>query len=508
MLLRMMRARAGDGKASAPGGVEKPLFLALAALFVLLALIRPVDHDESQYVAAALLAQTGQPYRDFPYFQTPLQPLLFGPLTQMFGVLAWPGLRIVNALLGAGTVALVVRAARGAGAEARVALAAGAAFACTDILLFGAGVARNDALPAFLFAGAIVIAVEAAGGRGTPTRAALAGLLLAAAAAAKVSYALPAITCFGWALFDRRHRPALIALGAAPVVLLVLWLAMQAPEAFRFEVLTFPSIGPEQYYRDAGRAMKLSPGLKVVDTFKFLALGTALPAIVAVGARWRRGAAAGPVPMLAALALAGLVAALLPQPTWRQYLLPALPPLFVALALAWTALPPARCERIAVVVFACAGLAPSVESVVLAARHGAPMAVAVEDGAMIAGEMNRMGVTGRVATLSPQYLAATGRLPDPRFAAGPFYFRSHGLLDPAAERAMGLVSAGNVGAIDWPQAALVGGEALTTGGDVAAERRLAGAASGRALQISRMNGGRFTLYVLQAPAPVSGTAME
>ena len=53
----------------------------LAVLLCLLAIARPVDHDESQYVAAATLSGAGLiPYRDYAYLQTPLQPLLFAPI--------------------------------------------------------------------------------------------------------------------------------------------------------------------------------------------------------------------------------------------------------------------------------------------------------------------------------------------------------------------------------------------------------------------------------------------
>jgi 4-amino-4-deoxy-L-arabinose transferase-like glycosyltransferase len=491
MLLRMTQNRQG-------GGLDrgKLTVIALAVLFAVLAILRPVDHDESQYVAAAMLAKNALPYRDFAYFQTPLQPLLFGPLAGVFGILAWPGLRMINALLSVATVAMVERGARVAGASREIALGTAALFACTDILLFSAGVARNDALPAAMLAGAVWLAVEATRGEGTRGRSILAGFLFAAAAATKISYALPALVYFGWALLDRRHRPAMIALGAAPIVLLVAWLAAQAPEAFRFEVFTFPSIGPDQYYRDAGRLAKLSIGGKAIDTLKFLALGTALPAIVAVAARWRR-VEPGPARLLELLALAGLVAALLPEPTWRQYLLPVLPPLFVRLALAWQARPPLRWERIAFVTFACAGLAPSIESVVLAVQKGAPMSNAITDGAMIAGVMDKANIVGPVATLNPQYLPATGRMPDPRFAAGPFYFRSHGLLDPASERAINLLSADNLGSATLPQAVLVGGESLTDSGDPAVEKKLQEAAAKGAVGITRLNGGRFTLYVLR-----------
>src|SRR5258706_6199071 len=113
--------------------LHRAAFAALVLLLVLLSLVRPLDQDESQYVgAAALTAKGGLPYLSYAYLQTPLQPLLFGPLAALFGPWAWPGLRIANALLGATAIGLVHRAAREAGAEPRAALIAAAAVARTD----------------------------------------------------------------------------------------------------------------------------------------------------------------------------------------------------------------------------------------------------------------------------------------------------------------------------------------------------------------------------------------
>ncbi|MEG8053547.1 hypothetical protein QP185_10385 [Sphingomonas aerolata] len=89
------------------------LLVGLAALYIALALLRPVDHDESQYVAAAVLTAHGLlPYRDFAYLQTPLQPFLLAPIAVLTGAWTWPALRLTNALLGLATVAFVHAAAR------------------------------------------------------------------------------------------------------------------------------------------------------------------------------------------------------------------------------------------------------------------------------------------------------------------------------------------------------------------------------------------------------------
>lgn len=478
------------------------LGLVLLCVLVILALVRPVDHDESQYVAAAVLATDMLPYRDFAYLQTPLQPLLFAPLTTLFGTATYPGLRVVNAVLGAAAVAATFAAMRAQGVPSRLALACAGLFASCDILLFSAGTARNDALPVASFAAGLWLAVSTANGRAGAGRAMLTGLLLAGAAAAKVSYAVPALAYGAYAVFHRSHRPAWIALGAVPAMALVGWLAWLSPEGFAFGVFDFPARAPAQYYLASGLGWKLSLWAKGIDAVKFLALGPALLALAVVARDRRRDRIAR---MLDLLIAAGLIAALLPAPTWRQYLLPVLPPLFVRLAMTWTSRPPARLVAFAAVLFAVAGTVPSSLALADALRSGPAMSEAMRQGTAIRRTMDRLRVSGPVAMLSPQFLPATGRPPDRRFATGPFYFRSRGLLGPDAERRIGVVSASRLRGASGREpplsppfrAVLVGGEGQWTSGADSLDRELelhAIEAGGRAWTVE---GTSFRLYVLR-----------
>lgn len=473
-------------------GIAVALFL----LLILLAFARPLDHDESQYVAAAELARHGLVYRDFAYLQTPLQPLLFAPLAALFGRLAYPGLRLVNALLGGVTIGLVHRSCRTAGASPGAALVATGAFACCDIVLFSAAVARNDMLPAALFAAAIALMVQQARGNGRPLVAGAIGLLLSAATAAKLSYAVPAIAYGGLALIDRRHRPDWLILGAVPPALLVAWTWGSAPGAFAFDVLRFPTVAPEQFYA-AGRAWKLTLWARAFDTLKFLALGPALLALALVVRDRRREAVAV---LLDVMIVAGLVAALLPAPTWRQYLLVMLPPLFVRLSLVPA---PKRGVRNAGIIFALAGAAPSIIVLATAFASGLPLVAAMHDGAALDAALDRAKVTGPVATLAPQFVPATGRMIDPRFAAGPFFYRSAGLLSPTEERKFSLVSRSTAAAqltTSPPAAVIVGGEGDWTSGDRRLDASLAAIAKTNGYQVNTVPGTPFTLYVAPAPA--------
>lgn len=452
-----------------PVSLSVPLVLLIGTL-ALLAMARPIDHDESQYVAAAVLAWGKLPYRDFAYLQTPLQPLLLAPFAALAGVYAYPVLRLMNALLGAITVAAIYGASREGGVAPRVALASAALFATCDIFLFSVSVARNDALPGAMLAGACWLMMRTSHGRGGAGGAILIGLLLAGAAAAKISYAIPA-TAYGlYALIDRRHRPVAVALGTAPVMALVAWLWAIAPDAFWFDVITFPAQAPIDWYANGPRAAKLSMAGKLADTLKFLALGPALLALWVIVRQ--RGKLQRP-PILDVLIVAGLIAALLPTPTWRQYLLPVLPPLFIGLALAWHARPAGSRQRVAAIMLACAGLAPTVEALVGAARSGLPMAQAVHESAAIAAALDSAGVSGPIATLSPQFVPGTGRPIDQRFATGPFLYRSHSLLSAGQARRWQMITGDDrLPITPAPAALLTGGEDRWTSGNAAIDGAL------------------------------------
>lgn len=467
---------------------RRALATALVVL-VTLALLHPIDHDESQYVAAALLSAHGElPYRDYAYLQTPLQPLLFAPIAWAAGWHAWLALRLTNALLGVAILGCVWRAARAAGAGPVAALAGAALLGTSDILLFSISTARNDALPAALLSAALIPIVRAQRSKGGTVGAMFAGMLLAGAAAAKLSYALPAAAYGGYALFDRRHRPLFVLVGALPVVGLLAWSWAQAPDAFVFETIGFPALAPAEFYAD--RPWKLSLLAKGLDMLKFLALGPSLLALLLVGRRARRPGA------LALLLSAGLFAAALPMPTWRQYLLPALPPLFVLLALEWTRMPPPRWVRWLAVVTVGAGLAPTL--VAAAQSRGATsLPAALSDGGAVRTALERGAVHGPVATLSPQFLGATRAVPDRRFATGPFYFRSHALLVDEREAGFRLVSADRLDALDQepPTAVLVGGEGGWSSGDAALDARLERWAQARRYRRLPLDSARFRLYV-------------
>lgn len=125
------------------------LLLAAALLIALSVAVRPINHDESQYVAAIALMRSGWPYVDFAYLQTPLQPLLLSPLAAIPAGWLLVATRTANGLFAMASLALILAAVRRRVGTPN-ALIALAALGCTDAFLLGGSAARNDALPMML----------------------------------------------------------------------------------------------------------------------------------------------------------------------------------------------------------------------------------------------------------------------------------------------------------------------------------------------------------------------
>ncbi len=443
-------------------GMEMRALLAVLALLLAIIVATPVDHDESQYVAAVAAMRDGLPYRDFAYLQTPLQPLLFAP----FGLLppGWlvAGLRLANAVCALGTLGIVAATLRRHGAGARtIGLACGLMLA-SDVFLFAGTVARNDALPMLLFtgglAGALRLAERDGGGRGA---AALGGLLMGAAISAKISYALPA-AAVGAALLMLRLLPVpcLVAivfggmLGLSPTLVL----AGLAPQAAWFGIIDYSLIAPHQWQRLLGQPEMLSAPVKLLRLLSFAVLGAPLLALVlAAMARRREGLAADTAMgrrawLLDAAILGGLLAAYLPDPSYRQYLVPVLPPLFLRLGLIrW---PTHRGWRIAAGLSAVAGLAPTGIALATAVVAGSPLLAVIRDAAAIGQATGG----GAVATLAPERVVGAGVTIDRRFIAGPFLFR---MMPPAAGHIPAAWDAVGAGRVDAAFAAVPPAALLT-----------------------------------------------
>lgn len=489
----------------------------LAATLIFLALIAPLNHDESQYLAAAELTRSGRPFVDFLYLQTPLQPYLTAPIAALADGYALIALRIATALMALATLWFVFSAQRRMGVGEKTAIGATLLLALTYSFQFGATVVRNDMLPAMLLALGTYAAVAAIAGGRRKWLWTAAGLALGAAASSKISYAVPAAALGLFHLIlvlQRRDRNSLIdasacAAGALIGLLPIALSFMAAPQAFHYGVFEFGAQGPFHWYRLNGVGYRLGLDWKLIDTATALARGPAGIALVVVAwAAFRRTKRSDSRLLLDLLIVGGLVAALLPTPTWRQYLIPLLPPLFVRLGLAWQdGAVSGRWRTIVLGAFVITGIVGLVQPVQWMSRltkgKANPITV-TREAHWIGDRLRAANRQGDVATLSPQVVIDSGFPLDGRFAAGPFLYRSGDLLSDEQQRAFRVVSPRTLDRFlsERPPVAIVTGyEGRDKMNRIELDARLRSWAIRNGYRLERSPFGKAELYLRSAASP-------
>ena len=434
--------------------------LAIAALLLAMsAAVWPVNHDEGQYVAATALMRDGLPYRDFAYLQTPLQPFVLQPLSLLPAGWLLAASRLANVLFASASLLLIALASKRWAPTWAVA-ASVAALACSQPFLFAASVARNDALPMMLLAGAVAVlvpAVDSARTRAGPF--VLGGLLLGLATSAKISFALVGAGAFLFLLITSRRRHWLsisfFVLGGVAGLLPMLVMAALEPQRFFFDVFTYSLAAPQQWWSLVGEGHRLNVMGKFSDLTKLALRGAIIPALLITLVDRKRGDVCL---FLDLMIVGGLIGAYLPDPAFPQYLVPVLPPLFARLAIAlghtrsvwrWLAL-------LMLLAGSIYGLTRPLKYARQSASGGPELGQAVQQGRMTA----RLARGGTVVTLASERVAGSDVVLDPGFVTGPFLFRTHGWL---AADALQLGLSPNWQRLTYldhrpPAAILVGGE--------------------------------------------------
>lgn len=386
-----------------------------------------------------MLARDGLPFVDFLYLQTPLQPLLSAPLIAL-----WPGhgllvLRLSGALLALSVIAACRSAALAAGASETAARRAVLLLAACHAFLFGASLFRNDILPAALLSLALWAGVRSLNQARHPMALwLLCGLCMGIATSVKISYALQGASAGLFLLAnlragDGRGMRAFAgyalggAIGLAPIALF--W--SMAPQAFVYGVFSYASTAPFEWYRINGHVFRLSFIGKARDSLLVMMLGPILPALVHWAGKARL---VKPRPdasrFLDWMIVSGFVAAILPTPTWQQYFVPLLPPLFIRLA--GLPAPTSRLGRGIFLGTALAGLTVQAGYILAGlANRGLPMVRVREEASWIGQVVRNARACGPIATLSPHLILDSGLPLDPRFATGPFFFRTGDMLSSA-----------------------------------------------------------------------------
>lgn len=445
------------------GRVRPPVLSAgIAAWLLLQSLAQRPNHDESQYVAGAVLALDAMPFRDFLLLQPPLHAWAFAPVAWLWPTDSFVAMRMATAALALATILAVIGAQRAIAVPKRIAVFTALLMASTASFQFTAGIVRNDMLAtclASLGLWALLSTVRLS--------TLLSGLAFGLAAATKLSF-IPLLIAAGlhltMAARERWAMPGGFVVGAAAGLSPALLAFLAAPQNFTWGVFTFASTAPFDWYGSIGRGDELTSSEKLADLLGHLAVGPGLGALLLVAFQAMRARAATTAAgrLMGLMILAGVAGAALPTPTHKQYLMPLLPPLFVSLGLVFERCRPILAwSRMPLLVLALVGLGPSLFGVARAASRGLP-ALGIDARADEIGDRLRaLGGAGPIATLAPDRAADSGFALDPRFATGPFVFRSGRLLDRALASELEVVTPQSLASIldaAPPGAILVGYE--------------------------------------------------
>jgi hypothetical protein len=409
--------------------------IALAVWFCAAAIATPFDHDESQYIAGASFSTYLLIFRDFLQLQPPLHSWAFAPLAALFPNHMVLAMRLATAVIALCTLLTLWRALRVAGISRDSAAIATLLIGATAAFQFTGSVVRNDMLPTLLSSMGLFAALMALR-HCAPRYWLTAGSLFGLAIATKLNFAplglmtgLFVISAGGRCGFRAACWLAAGALiGMTP--LLLAW--MLAPDAFLYGILTYGATAPFAWYTANGAGDELTLVGKISDLLKYLALGPALAALTVLGINWittrQRARSAGR--RLAIWMIGGaLVGAALPTPTQIQYLMPLLPPLALALgyllddARRWSL---ARRQTLLGVlcVMTVPGLVETAIGIGAMVRNGSPVLEADAAARWAGATVRRLSGDDDIATLSPHLISSSGLELDPRFATGPFAYRS------------------------------------------------------------------------------------
>lgn len=418
---------------------------ALSLWFGLTAIATPFDHDESQYVAGAYFSSHLLIFRDFLHLQPPLHSWTYAPLAWLF-----PGHMVVAMRLATAVTALCALLAlwvaqRVAGISRDSAAIATLLVAATAAFQFTGSVVRNDMLPTLLSSMALLVSLLALR-HCAPRYWFAAGTLFGLAIATKLNF-VPLGLMTGLFVISTGGRCGLraagwLAAGAAVGMTPMLLAWVVAPDAFFYGVLTYGATAPHAWYAANGAYDELATVEKLTDLLKYLWKGPALVALILLSANWlaTRQRVRSPGRRLAIWMSGGaLIGAALPTPSQVQYVMPLLPPLALALgylfddARRWSV-----ARRQALLGLLCLATVPGMlaatRHVVAMAQQGSPVLAADRDARRAGMAVRALGAGMDIVTLSPHMILGSGLDLDPRFAAGPFAWRTGWTMEPMLAR--------------------------------------------------------------------------
>lgn len=445
-----------------------------------LGMLRNLDHDEHQHLAAgALLAREGKvPYRDFPHFHTPYLALVYGALFRTTDRLLLAArlfsVGCATAMLGLlGTAVWALFRERVPGRALPAALLAVTLALATSLFAHTTGRAWNQE-PALLFAFLAFLVHAHAASRRWLWGIGLSGLLLGVAIGFRITYA-PLLAPFGIALWFGGFAPSkwlgpAVCFGAGLAIGLsgLIYFFAIAPEQTWFGNFEFARMNVT-YRLATGEPRTMTLPKKLRFFFKEVVRPDWPLFVGFVGSlggtrrAWRSWPFALRFLLLTLPFL--LYGSIAPSPVFDQYFYPFVPFLILGAALALREIPHGS------VWFPRAGWFAVVMTLVavgLGARayrrlHDLPK---VADWAPMelheeARQLHALLPPGRVLTLAPERVIEGGGTIYPAFGTGPFAWRISGFVEPARAARLGLITPQTLTAAleaDPPAAIILGDE--------------------------------------------------
>ncbi len=468
-------------------------FFAIALLLYRWIDVEQYNHDEHQFIAPALLwlHQDVLPYRDYPYFHTPLQTMLF---LGIFPFVDNPyfTVRLINAMAGLATAILIYRFAKHCMGDRLTRQPQLVASACTAAFVFAIFLPRamtiawNHALSTLAAVGCFMI-LEWALRKQKLWAVLVAGVLAGLAVGIRLPWATIGAP-LGLALLLYRAEPldwrrilprvVCFTLGGIIALVPVVMLAIPNWEAFLFGNFGYPAVHSD--YRNDTDPFHLPYLLRLpASLLVWFGLGTAAALLLIgplVGIYRSRGRPRFPDPdhaeprlhfAIATLAFVMLGAyAGTSLNSQYQYAPIAFTTLAAPAALAYLFHRGGDWKLWSRYVFSClviAGLTLTVQS---AARMPSLLGISTRgtDKTHHALELSKsirslVPEGGRVVTFGPMVPLLAGVRTDSRFAVGPFAYRVASHVDPVSRAKYGIVGPDEINAYlstDPPSAILTG----------------------------------------------------
>ncbi|MBF0136037.1 MAG: glycosyltransferase family 39 protein [Magnetococcus sp. DMHC-1] len=407
----------------------------------------PLTNDESIYISAGAFATKYTLYKDFFHNHGPVYPLVLAQIFRFVDEGYLHIARLLTSILATCSVMVFFMIARRISHSWIAAWAISLLLVTSTVMLRVLKTARNDALALFLLLVGLLLVLEALSRtRNKSVLYVISGIFFGLAVGTRINFAyFPAIVFLYINFVEGRTLKYNLKTVSGPFVaggligmLPVLYYFMMAGEVFIDDVFSFNILTSEVYY--AGKSMfsyKIGTFLKIIGqdvilaafVFTGVAFVAAIPGagLRAFGQSFHRQRGF----LFVGLLMIGIPVALIPNPTYHQYINPLVIPALLLMAAAWGAaaitLKIHRAQEfmwLAIVILACKpGFLGLVEEALLFSREANPVANVRKAAHEIQDILTDCNLKGKVGALTFFPAAEAGMVTYKEFSGAEFLYR-------------------------------------------------------------------------------------